>query len=200
MKKLIVLAISIWASVSAFASTTYTEDFEAQFPAWESGWFATNSNAQNYYGIGTDRGNNADGLWIQDDDSGNQDVRIVFNSLFAQALNDLSFDVAGYSEGTRLEFFDANNNVLSDVLVTLTNGAFFDPGTYVNYAVNSATGIGGFRFYGANVAGNTSIDNIVANAGTGVPEPSSVALVLGGAAFLAFRARRKSDRPLRSDR
>jgi hypothetical protein len=62
--------------------------------------------------------------------------------------------------------------------VTLTSGAFTDPGVYSNYTITSATGISRFTFSGA-ASGNTSIDNLVAITGS-VPEPESLALLAAG--------------------
>lgn len=98
----------------------------------------------------------------------------MFGNAFALSLSSLSLDVAGYLNGTRLEFFDAGGAVLSDVLIAITSGAYSDPGVYANYSVNSVTGIGGFRFYNAGVEGNTSIDNVVVQTGqSAVPEPAT---------------------------
>ena len=172
MARKLLIAALMAVSCQLATADILTEDFEAAFPNWESGWFGTNSNAQNYYGIGQGRGNNPDGLWIADGSFG-QNIRVVFNSPFALSLTALSLDVAGFSP-TRLEFFDAGNNVLSDVAITLTSGAFTDPGTYVNYSVTSASGIGGFRFHTGSPLGNTSIDNVVATRGAAaVPEPAT---------------------------
>ncbi len=167
-------AMLLALTVSVAPGATLTEDFEAAFPAWETGWFGANSNAQNVYGAGAGRGNNPDGLWIQDNSGGDSNIRIVFGNAFALSLSSLSLDVAGYVDGTRLEFFDAGGAVLSDVLIAITEGALTDPGTYANYSVNSVTGIGGFRFYNASVEGNTSIDNVVVQTGqSAVPEPAT---------------------------
>lgn len=117
----------------------------------------------------------------------------MFNNAFATALSAFSLDVAGHSP-TTLTFFDAAGNTLSSTPVTLTNGALADPGIYVRYGVTSSTGIGGFSFSGA-AAGNTGIDNLVAETGmVGViPEPSTWALlILGfGAVGGALRSRKR---------
>ena len=114
------------------------EDFEATFPAWESGWLATNSNLTNYYGLGAGRGNNPDGLWIGEAD-------IVFLPAFAATLTSLSLDVAGHAP-TQFQIYDQVGALLLDVPLTLTFGATTDPGVYAHYAVTSSNGIGGFRF------------------------------------------------------
>ena len=53
------------------AAGTLTEDFNAPFPAWQSGWLGVNSNLVNDYvaedgSPNTFRGNNPDRLWVAD--------------------------------------------------------------------------------------------------------------------------------------
>lgn len=175
-----------------------TEDFEAPFPAWESGWLGTNSNLQNFYGIGGGRGNNPDGLWLDDGDGvfGSDTSEIVFNPVFGATLTGLALDVAGYV-GIRLQIFDMSNSILLDQIVALTGGAFTDPGTYSSYSVNSANGISRFAFVpiaGSQVEGNTSIDNVVVSTGgQQVPEPATLALLgLGFAGMFLSKRRSKA--------
>lgn len=171
---------------AAQAATILTEDFEAVFPAWESGWLATNSNLTNYYGVGEGRGNNPDGLWIGVAD-------IIFSPGFGQSITSISFDVAGYST-TNVQIYDSLGGILLDVPVTLTNGALSDPGTYANYSISSLQGIGGFRFTGGGVLGNTSIDNVTVEIDgelNPIPEPASMAMIAGGLVLLALFRRRK---------
>lgn len=195
MMRLLLVAVCMLVLGFSAPAAVFFEDFEAPFPAWESGWFALNSNAWNYYGVGGDRGNNPDGLWIQDDSPGDDNIRIVFGSGFALSLTSLSIDVAGYSTGTRLEFFDASGGVLNDFLITLTGGGTSDPGVYANYGVTSTTGIGGFRFYNATPEGNTSIDNILASSdGFVVPEPSTWLMVAPLLSVALLRGRRSFSR------
>lgn len=178
------IAAGVMATVAMpAAATVYTEDFEAAFPAWESGWFGVNSNAQDCYGVGQGRGNNPDGLWIASTGQtcNASATTVTFNSAFAQSLTSFDFDVAGFSAIT-LTFFDADNVELSSTNVVLTNGAFTDPGVYSHYGVTSTTGIGGFSF-SSGATGNTSIDNLVAVSngnGATVPEPAAWALMLVG--------------------
>lgn len=186
-------AFALFAAPASAA--TLTEDFEAPFPAWEAGWFGMNSNAENCYGAGAGRGNNPDGLWIsttgQGCDAG--PVNVMFDNAFATTLLAFSLDVAGHSP-TTLTFFDAAGNTLTSTPVTLTNGATSDPGIYVRYGVISTTGIGGFSFSGG-AAGNTGIDNLIAETGMAgvVPEPSTWALlILGfGAVGGALRSKKR---------
>jgi hypothetical protein len=179
---------SLMLAVAGLASAgTLTENFD-NVPGWESGWFGVNSNAQNYYGIGAGRGNNPDGLWIQDSTPGDGDINIVFNHAFALTLTGFSMDVAGYTP-TNLIFYDASGNVLANYSpITDTSGAYTKPGVYQNYSVSSANGIGGFRFVGASPEGNTSIDNLVATTGTSsVPEPATWSMLIGAALLLPLR-------------
>lgn len=170
---------------AAQAATVLTEDFEAVFPAWESGWLATNSNLTNYYGIGQGRGNNPDGLWVGVADT-------IFDLGFAQSITSISIDVAGY-QATDIQIYDSLGGILLDVPVTLTFGAMTDPGTYVNFSVSSLQGIGGFRFTGGNVLGNTSIDNVIVELDGNpnpIPEPATTATIAAGLGLLAFLRRR----------
>jgi hypothetical protein len=162
-----------------------TEDFNAAFPSWESGWLGTNSNLTNYYGVGGGRGNNPDGLWIGETD-------IIFDSGFAASLTNLSFDVAGYA-AAQVQIYDGSGTLLADVPLSLTFGGTSYPGVYAHYSATSSNGIGGFRILGGSVLGNTSIDNVVVDTGgaPGVPEPGSLALLGSGLLFGAGLVRRR---------
>ena len=119
--------------------TTLVEDFEKEFPAWEKGWLGLNSNLQNYYGVGKGRGNNPDGLWLDDGDGvqyGDYDVTILFNSAFGASLSAFSIDIAGYVGGT-FSVFDSFGSTLLSADIPLTQGAMTDPGKYGSYAVKS---------------------------------------------------------------
>jgi hypothetical protein len=183
------------------------EDFEADFPAWETGWLGSNSNLQNYYvslGLSnTVRGNNPDGLWVSDGDALLDDplVSIDFNPSFGQSLTFFSLDIAGHVPLGFRVFDSAGATLLAVPIVAATMGAFTDPGGYLNFAVNSSNGIGGFEFAntGSQLEGNTSIDNVRVDTGTpappttSVPEPASLTLMgLGMAGVLAGRLRSKS--------
>ena len=187
-----VLAVLALGAIAPAYGDILTENFNAPFPAWESGWFGTNSNARNYYNTPSDRGNNPDGLWIQDNTPGDQNITIDFNTAFADTLTNLSMDVAGYT-ATNLRFFDANGVTLLNVTpITDTFDATTNPGLYVNYGVASSTGIGGFEFSGSGPEGNTSIDNLVAVTGeSAVPEPTSVVLLATVLLAVAFVARKR---------
>ncbi len=166
------------------AETILVEDFEAEFPAWESGWLGVNSNLENNAGVGAGRGNNLDGLWLDDGDllTGNDaSIDIVFLSSFGATLTALSFDVAGYAPAT-LKIFDMSGaELLSEPFVNAGGVISQDPvEVYVNFSVTSTNGISGFTFLPADdnnpIEGNTSIDNVTAT----IPEPSAVLLGLIG--------------------
>jgi hypothetical protein len=180
------------------AAGTLTEDFNAPFPAWESGWLGVNSNLVNYYvgtgGSHSDRGNNPDGLWIADSTTyhgGN--VIISFLPSFAATLTSLCIDIAGYVP-LQVEIFDATGQVLLSTPLTLTYGATSDPGVYAHYSTTSTTGIGGFEFLGdVTIEGNTSIDNVVVDhGGTAVPEPAAWGLIGAGLLALAGIGKRRA--------
>lgn len=197
MKKYFIASAVIALGFSAapvLASTTYTEDFNQPFPTWESGWFGQQTDAQNCYGVGQDRGNNPDGLWIASATSSgcnSAPVTVKFSAPFASLLSSFSMDVASYQSST-LTFFDASGSVLSSVSVTDTFGAYSDPGVYSHYSVTSLTGIGSFSFSG-QATGNTSIDNLVAVADVAgaVPEPTTWAMMLAGFGMIGFATRRR---------
>lgn len=170
---------------SGGANAALIEDFEGEFPAWESGWLGTNSDLENYYGIGWDRGNNPDGLWISS-------ATINFNPVFGASITSIFLDIAGFTP-TGFQIFDMSNNLILDISsIVLTNGALSDPGTYVNHGVTSVNGVSRLVFTGSGIVGATSIDNVVVEQGPSavVPEPSTIVLLGAGLAAAFLRRRR----------
>jgi hypothetical protein len=190
---------SVLLGTSIARAATLTEDFEDPFPAWESRWLASNSNLTNYYEesngcYGVDcRGNNPDGLWISDGIAGQQSTFITFNPTFGATLTSLQLDIAGFAAGSVLEVFDSNSNILLSTAITLTNGAYTDPGTYATYQVNSSNGIGGWNILSGltQIEGNTSIDNVIVNTSDTTAVPGSLPLFGAAAAFGYSRKLRK---------
>ena len=167
-------------------AATYTEDFSSM-PGWESGWLGTNSDLTNYYGHGGGHGNNPDGLWVGES-------TIDFTSDFGATITSLSFGVATYTGTSSIQFFDSNNHLISTQTLVSTYGAFTNPGVYDNFSVTSSTGISHFTFTSGGTVGNTSIDNVVVNTASVVPEPGNVALMLAGLGIFGGLARRRQAR------
>lgn len=187
MRKLIIAALLLLCSAVTSNATTYVENFETSFPTWETGWLGTNSNLKNYYGVGTGRGNNPDGLWI-----GN--TPIIFNSSFGALITSFSIDVASWSS-TPFNVYDMQNRIIFSSMVIPNYGAFTDPGTYQHFAVTSTTGISKFEFSGYPVVGWLSIDNVFVstNDTAPVPEPGTMMLLgLGMFGLAIYGKRRKS--------
>lgn len=180
MKKSLAVLFLVFALALApnAQATTYLEDFEAAFPAWESGWLGTNSNLQNYYGVGAGRGNNPDGLWLSDGISASL-VKINFLPAFGATLTSFAIDIAGVVPCT-LFVYDKQDNIILNQVVTLTYGWGTDPGVYAHYAVDSINGIGAFSLLGSGVEGNTSIDNVMVSTNNVVPLPPTVWLLGSG--------------------
>lgn len=178
MKKLLgSLAFTLLASNTAMA-TVLTEDFEDSFPTWESNWLGQNSNVQNFYGIGGDRGNNPDGLWIADGLNNGSNTEITFNAIFGASINSFSIDVTSYVNSALFTAYDMNNAVITSTLITTIGGAFSNPGNYQTISFNTSNGLSKFSIFGSGIEGNTSIDNVVVNTGSvSVPEPTPLILL-----------------------
>lgn len=196
------LAALIGLSTQASASLL-VEDFSS-LPLWQTGWLTTHSNLSNYYGVQGGatsyfRGNNPDGLWLDDNDGVtgiDTAVRIMFDTAFGSSLQMFSLDVASHIPGAdavKIDIFDTSFNTIFSSYVTPTEGALSNPGLYQNFTVSSLAGIGGFELRsGSNIEGNIGIDNVMALVADGpvnVPEPS--ALFLLGAGILGLFAKRR---------
>ncbi|WP_457419611.1 PEP-CTERM sorting domain-containing protein [Roseateles sp. P5_E7] len=171
-------------------AATYTEGFEGDFPAWETSWFGTVSDARNFNCAGelgcSNRGNNPDGLWIFSTSGSRRSVTVRFESGFAASLVSFSIDVAT-AFPTSLTATDKDGALIFDKTVSSTSGWESDPGIYTTYHITSSNGIGSFTFSGP-AAGNTSVDNLVAL--SAVPEPAVALLMLAGAGCWGLRSRR----------
>jgi hypothetical protein len=192
-----VLAVMTFGVMANFAqATTYTENFNAPFPAWESGWLGVNSNLTDYYcgarGCSI-RGNNPDGIWPTGTNIGGSSPIIVnFTPSFGATITSLSLDVAGFTP-TNLLAFNSSNALIFDQAVALTGGAFSNPGVYSNYTIPSNSGISSFEFDSGAAAGNTSIDNVVVTTLSPVPEPEAYAMMLAGLGLIGFIAYRRKN-------
>jgi hypothetical protein len=193
-----VLAVMTFGVTANLAqATTYTENFNAPFPAWESGWLGVNSNLTDYYCNGargcSNRGNNPDGIWPSGTIAGSNytsgPIIVNFTPSFGATITSLSLDVAGYVS-TNLLAYNSSNALIFDQAVTLTYGAETNPGVYSNYTISSNSGISSFGFDSAQAAGNTSIDNVVVTT-SAVPEPEAYAMMLAGLGLMGFMVRRK---------
>jgi hypothetical protein len=195
-----VLAVMTFGMTANLAqATTYTENFNAPFPAWESGWLGVNSNLTDYYcgarGCSI-RGNNPDGIWptgIDGTGTNNYGPIIVnFTPSFGATITSLSLDVAGFTS-TNLLAYNSSNALIFDQAVALTGGAFSNPGVYSNYTIPSNSGISSFKFDSGAAAGNTSIDNVVVTTLSPVPEPEAYAMMLAGLGLIGFIAYRRKN-------
>lgn len=193
LSKLVTAASLVLIVTGSAQAAVYTEDFEQDFPAWESNWFGTMSDAMNVYCIArncTNRGNNPDGLWLGGTSAG---IQVNFDNAFGSSLTSFSLDVAAYGAGRFLSAYDMAGNLIFNQAVVPTSGAYSDPGVYTNFTINSSNGIARFEF-SAGANGNTSIDNLIAITAVqnDVPEPASMGLLgLGLLGVFAARSRRQ---------
>lgn len=187
MKKFAALIAALMLSTSASANVLM-EDF-SDLPGWQQQWFGTQSNAKNFYevknlGPASYRGNNLDGLWLDDNDGvlADTNLSIVFNSEFANSLSLFSLDVATSLNDVTLEFFDAQGQSFFSQSIPSSFSAGSSPAGYQNFTISSFNGISGFSFTSTgSVEGNVSIDNLFAFGTpatvTSVPEPGSMVLI-----------------------
>lgn len=181
--------VSVSSLVNVASAATYTEDFNAPFPAWEGGWLGTYSNLTDYYCATrgcSERGNNPDGIWPKGNGNGN--IEVTFDSSFGASITSLSLDVASYTT-TNLLVYDASNTLIFSELVNNTRGAYTLPGVYSSYKITSLNGISKFVFDSPSASGNISIDNVVV---TTVPEPETYAMFLGGLGLIGATLKRRN--------
>ena len=196
MRHLIVtFLLGLLITAPVHATVVYDENFDDTFPNWESRYLGTHSNLQNYYGVGAGRGNNPNGLWVQDGLSLSNETRITFDTLFGQSLTALSIDITTHVSNLIFEIFDSlGATLLSYVMPVLNGGNSCCGENYETKSVTSTSGIGGFRFLGGRIEGNTAIDNVIATAGdvvpVAVPAPAPLALMGLGLAALGWTRRK----------
>jgi hypothetical protein len=188
--RLATFALLAGMAASHLRADVYLEDFEAGFPAWESGWLGTNSDLANYYGVGAGRGNNPDGLWP----AGSGSINVNFLPSFGADITQLALDVASFVD-TPLMAYDSSGNLIFNASVSPNFGAYTDPGVYQHFIIDSANGISRFSFTGENSPGNLSIDNVQVTTSTDtsrVPDSGSTAVLMlvGGAVLLPLARRR----------
>lgn len=200
-KSLFVAALSL-ASIAPANAGTLLETFDEPFAGWEDRFFGARTNAQNYHrtepsGAPADfRGGNVDGLWISDggnyQDGGTEwaNVRIRFDQDLAEAITSYSMDVVsllGSFAPVTLTYYDSFGAILDSwVLPEGTISPNGNPQGYINYAVSSTTGFGGFDLTGF-AQGSVSVDNVLAV----VPEPASWAMMIGGFGVVGGALRRR---------
>ena len=194
-KYLAVAAVAFGAHAGANAAT-FSENFDAAFPAWESGFFGVNSNAVNAANPlcrtrgCTDRGNNKDGLFVGGPGQTTA-IDVAFNTGFADTITAFKFDVAAVFNTTLLAFDISGNEIFRDAIAP-SLGPFLTSSDYKNFVINSTNGISRFVFtddsrpgdFSAPPLGSTLIDNlqlttrdpVTPPTGT-VPEPGSLALL-----------------------
>lgn len=192
IRKALAVVVALFTAGAAHA-TVLTEEFEADFPAWESDWFGVLSDAGNHYCAGqrgcAERGFNLDGLWLGG--TSDNSIAVSFDPAFGASLASFQIAVAGYVPTTLSAYDMAGARIFSQD-VFLTRDAGGEQASYATYTITSGGGISRFEFSG-NAGGNTSVDNLIAVTAE-VPEPATpglIGLALCGAAF----ARRRTIRP-----
>lgn len=192
-----VACCALAATLNAHA-TTYTENFDAPFPAWQSGWFGTMSNAQNYcatnycwigdtWAIGPTvsgqyGGIGSGGMWLGNTNNNPfTPVQVTFDATFGASLSSLSFDIDSYVDSSLLAF-DSNGQQIFSQVLDVHDYHDVPPTTWQHFTITSTTGISSFEITGMTL-GNVIIDNVVATTAP-VPEPASAALLIGGLALV----------------
>jgi hypothetical protein len=194
-------AALLGGALSAHAATL-TENFNAPFPAWESGWFGTESDATNvcavtYCLVGgipvppdpAVRGNAGDGLWLSSEHGfSSSPLTITFDPMFGASLTSFKLDTVTYVEST-LQAWDMSGRLIFSKDLRVHDYRDVPPTRYQSFTIASTDGISSFTFTGP-ADGNTIVDNLVAVTAA-VPEPASAALLLGGLALVGTRLRHR---------
>ena len=198
-------ALTFGAHAAAGASV-FSEDFNAPFPTWESGFFGINSNAVNALCGSRDcfeRGNNKDGLFVAGPGQTSA-IDVAFNSAFAGTITSFALDVAAVLPTTLLAY-DISGNEIFRRNVSASLSGILTAADYENFLIESINGVGRFVFTDDSVLGDTStppagstlIDNLLVRTLDPVtptpgviPEPGSIALLALGLVG-CFAVRRK---------
>lgn len=165
---------SALAATPAARPAVQKENFNAAFPAWESGWFAANSNAINvcavWYCLVGDtladpdpavRGNAGSGIWLGSEDRiSSFPLTITFEPAFAAQLVAFKMDVAIYVRST-LRAWDVNGRLIYSHELGEQDWQDVPPTSYQHVVIRSNNGISKFTFSGT-ASDNTVVDNLVA--------------------------------------
>lgn len=198
----LLLSLYLFTGAATAAPIVYVEDFNDDFPTWESNWLGQNTNLHNFYELhpgfqdNSIRGENLDGLWLADENFADAEAHIRFNDDFGRSIINFSIDVTTWDTNLFFNAFDMDDNLIHSVWISSFEGALDYPGTYQTISFDTSNGLRGFSIVGGVAEGNTSIDNVialVAQKSTDVNESSSVMLMLFGALAL-FTGRRRLTR------
>lgn len=196
----LLLSLCLFAGTTSAATITYTENFNDDFPAWESNWLGVNSNLHNYYELhpifrdNSLRGDNLDGLWLADENFADTEAHIRFNDDFGRSIINFSIDITTWDTNLFFKAYDMDNNLIHSVWISSFEGAYDYPGNYQTISFDSTNGLRGFSIVGGVAEGNTSIDNVIAviaQKTTAVSESSSLLLMMFGALALVAGRRRQ---------
>lgn len=170
--KLVGLAALAFGASAGAQAAVLKENFNAAFPAWESGWFATytdaaNSCATTWCLVDGDpvppnpavRGNAGSGMWLSSDGGfSSSPITITFDPAFGAALKAFKFDVSAYVESS-VQAWDMAGTLIYARKLKINDYHDIPTSNYQKVLIRSTTGIARFTITGyAN--GNTVIDNV----------------------------------------
>lgn len=182
---------SVSLTAGSVSALTLVEEFNNPFPDWENDWLGSNSNIKNYYGVAAGRGNQPNGLWVEDTlDDGVIDV--AFDLTFGSLWTDFSIDVATFVANNILTVYDVSGATLAS-FSGFQNNSYDDT---LTYSVSSGNGIGGFKFSSTSASGNTWIDNVTLSDGASagpapVPLPAGLPLLAAAVGAIGIAARKQ---------